>query len=96
MKTPDKLYDAAVERMAQAVAQRREKPDYCAIRNGAFVLDHDTALAIAAAQAVGLRELYQALCDARSTLARMQAQASAQSSPPPSAPQLTEPPRRAA
>jgi hypothetical protein len=72
MKTPDRLYDAAVERIAQAIALRRDEPDYCAIENGAFVIDHDTALAAAAAQAVGLRELYEALCEARATLAKLQ------------------------
>ncbi len=38
--------------------------------DGDFVIDHDTALALAAAQAVGLRELYQALCEARAALGR--------------------------
>lgn len=70
MKTPEALYEAAVERMAQFIAMRREEPDYCAITDGDFVIDHDTALALAAAQAVGLRELYEALCEARSALAR--------------------------
>ena len=70
MKTPDRLYEAAVERIAQAIAMRRAEPDYCAIENGDFVIDHDTALALAAAQAVGLRELYAALCEARAELAR--------------------------
>ena len=70
MKTPDALYEAAVDRMAQSIAMRRADPDYCAIADGDFVIDHDTALALAAAQAVGLRELYQALCEARSALER--------------------------
>jgi hypothetical protein len=70
MKTPEALYEAAVERMAQSISMRRAEPDYCAIANGDFVIDHDTALALAAAQAVGLRELYEALCEARSALAR--------------------------
>ena len=70
MKTPEALYESAVERMAQSIALRRAEPDYCAIADGDFVIDHDTALALAAAQAVGLRELYQALCDARAALAR--------------------------
>ncbi len=69
-KTPDKLYEAAVDRIAQAIAMRRASPDYCAIEDGSFVIDHDTALALAAAQAVGLRELYEALCEARAALAR--------------------------
>jgi hypothetical protein len=69
-KTPDKLYEAAVDRIAQAIALRRESPDYCAIDDGRFVIHHDTALALAAAQAVGLRELYEALCEARAVLAR--------------------------
>ncbi len=72
MKSPDKLYESAIERIAHAVAQRRGEADYCAIEDGLFVIDHDTALALAAAQAVGLRELYQALCDARAALARAQ------------------------
>jgi len=74
MKTPEKLYEAAVDRMAQAIALRREEADYCAIEDGNFVIDHDTALALAAAQAVGLRELYEALCEARLALARSQLQ----------------------
>lgn len=69
MKTPEALFEAAVERMAQSISMRRAEPDYCAIADGDFVIDHDTALAHAAAQAVGLRELYQALCEARSALA---------------------------
>ncbi|MBX9757490.1 MAG: hypothetical protein K2Y29_01850 [Beijerinckiaceae bacterium] len=69
-KTPDGLYEAAVERMAQSIAMRRAEPDYCAIADGDFVIDHDIALAMAAAQAVGLRELYDALFEARSALAR--------------------------
>ncbi|MFN3891497.1 MAG: hypothetical protein ACK4MV_13945 [Beijerinckiaceae bacterium] len=73
MKAPEKLYEAAVERIAQAVALRRGEADYCAIENGDFVIDHDTALALAAAEAVGLRELYQALCEARAALAHAQA-----------------------
>lgn len=72
MKTPDKLYESAVERIAQAIALRRAQADYCAIENGEFVIDHDTALALAAAQAVGLRELFEALCEARAALARSQ------------------------
>lgn len=78
MKTPDGLYEAAVERIAKAIAARRAEPDYCAIEDGDFVVDHDAALAIAAAQAVGLRELYQALCDARAALARVPMQAQQQ------------------
>lgn len=74
MKTPEKLYEAAVDRMAQAIALRREEADYCAIEEGSFVIDHDTALALAAAHAVGLRELYEALCEARVALARSQLQ----------------------
>lgn len=69
-KTPEGLYEAAVERIAESIAMRRAEPDYCAISDGDFVIDHDTALALAAAQAVGLRELYQALLEARSALAR--------------------------
>lgn len=76
MKAPDRLYESAVERIAQAIALRRGQPDYCAIDNGEFVIDHDTALALTAAQAVGLRELYEALCEARAALARSQAAAS--------------------
>jgi hypothetical protein len=70
MKTPDKLYEAAIDRISQAIAIRRAEPDCCAIEGGDFVIDHDTALALAAAQAIGLRELFAALCDARATLAR--------------------------
>ncbi len=69
-KTPEGLYEAAVERIAESIAMRRAEPDYCAIADGDFVIDHDTALALAAAQAVGLRELYQALFEARSALSR--------------------------
>lgn len=75
MQSADKLYAAAVERMAQAIEVRRGEADYCAIEDGVFVLDHDKALAQAAAQAVGLRELYQALCAAQAALARSQAAA---------------------
>ncbi len=70
MKTSDQLYESAVERIALAIALRRGQADYCAINDGEFVVDHDTALALAAAQAVGLRELYDALCEARAALAR--------------------------
>jgi hypothetical protein len=73
MQTADKLYSAAVERMAEAIEVRRGEADYCAIEDGAFVLDHDRALALAAAQAVGLRDLYEALCAAQAALARLQA-----------------------
>lgn len=71
-RTPEKLYEAAVDRIAQAIALRRGDPDYCAIDDGRFVIDHDTELALAAAQAVGLRELFEALCEARAVLARTQ------------------------
>ncbi|MDP2355613.1 MAG: hypothetical protein Q8M31_06080 [Beijerinckiaceae bacterium] len=75
MKTSDQLYESAVERIALAIALRRGEADYCAIDDGEFVIDHDTALALAAAQAIGLRELFDALCEARAALARAPADA---------------------
>ena len=33
-KTPEGLYEAAVERIAESIAMRRAEPDYCAIADG--------------------------------------------------------------
>jgi hypothetical protein len=73
MKTPDELYAAAMRRIEAAIEARRGEADYCEVREGAFVLNHDRALAQAAAEAIGLQKLFEALCDAQAALGERRA-----------------------
>jgi hypothetical protein len=72
MTPSDELYACALERISQAISRRRADPDYYAVNEGDFVVDHDVALARAAAEAVDLRRLLDALCQARTALRSME------------------------
>lgn len=72
MTVSDELYACALERISQAISRRRSDPDYYAVNEGDFVVDHDVALARAAAEAVDLRRLLDALCQARTALRSME------------------------
>ncbi|HEY8578596.1 MAG TPA: hypothetical protein VIL72_01825 [Beijerinckiaceae bacterium] len=68
----DDLYASAILRITDAIANRRTEPDYYAVEDGAFVLDHDAALAQAAAEAIDLKRLLDALVKARQALQAME------------------------
>lgn len=68
MDSSERLYELAIARIATAIAERRSEPDYYAMEEGAFVVDHDEALARTAAEAIGLRGVLEALSIARDAL----------------------------